>query len=71
MKKAMQNTKVTEPTFCSGCDEKITVSVHEVLHFDSIECPRCGTDTYHEEWQYEEALNLAEELLERTKTGNC
>lgn len=55
----MKGVYVTEPTVCE-CGESIKVSVYEVLHFDSIECPRCGTDTYHEEWQYEEALNIAE-----------
>lgn len=56
-----QTATLSEKTICQ-CGEEIAVTAHEVLHFDSIECPACGTDTYHEEWLYEEALTIAEEI---------
>jgi len=61
VKRKMQIT-LSEKTVCQ-CGEEMEVTAQEVLHFDSIECPRCGSDVYHEEWLYEEALNMAEEVL--------
>ncbi len=43
------------------CGEEMTVSVKEVLTFDSIECPNCGTDVYHSEAQLDEAYELDED----------
>lgn len=51
---------LSEKTICD-CGEEIVATV-EVLHYEVVECPRCGTDVYYEEWQYEEALSTAEAI---------
>lgn len=50
-------TELTEATVCE-CGERMIVTVVEVINFDSIECPNCGSDVYHSEMQYQEALSL-------------
>jgi len=52
-------TILSEKTVCD-CGELISITSFEVLHFDSIECPNCGSDVYHAEWLYEEALDIQE-----------
>ena len=61
----MAENKLSEKTICT-CGEEMEVTPSEVLNFDSIECPACGTDVYHEEWLYEEALSIAEDLVPPT-----
>lgn len=41
------------------CGEEIEVDPKEVLTFDSIECPNCGSDVYHNDAQLDEAFRLA------------
>ena len=48
---------LTQQTIC-GCGEFINVTPTDVLGYDSIECPHCGSDAYHTEDQYNEALSL-------------
>lgn len=55
----MTSKTLSNKTICD-CGEVIPVTTKEVLTFDSIECPKCGTDVYHEEWLYEEALEIEE-----------
>lgn len=55
----MSSTTLSQPTICE-CGEEMEVTSHEVLNFDSIQCPSCGSDVYHEEWLYEEALYIEE-----------
>jgi len=45
------------PTICE-CGEVIETSAQEVLTFDSVECPNCGTDVYYTDGQYKEAYEL-------------
>jgi len=45
------------PTICT-CGEEIETFVQEVLTFDSVECPNCGTDVYYSDDQYKEAIEL-------------
>lgn len=44
------------------CGELIEVNLLEALHFEVVECPRCGTDAYYGELIYEEGQALKEEL---------
>lgn len=54
----MDKIILSEKTVCT-CGEEIEVSVREVLSFDSIECPACGTDVYHSDAQYHTAESIA------------
>ena len=54
----MENIILREKTVCE-CGEEMDVSAHEVLNFDSIECPACGSDTYHTDEQYHTAESIA------------
>lgn len=44
------------------CGASVTVTAAQVLRTEFIVCPECKEDLYIEEWLYEEALNIAEDV---------
>lgn len=52
-------SKAFATTTCD-CGEVITSTADEVLTFETVECPNCGTDVYYAEGLYEKALSMSE-----------
>lgn len=54
----MKKIILSEKVICE-CKEEIKASVHDVLNFDSVECPTCGSDVYYTNSQYVSAESVA------------
>lgn len=54
-----------------NCGEQIDVTADEVLTFDTVECPNCGTDVYYAEGLYEKALSRSESNILVDEESGC
>ena len=56
----MINFELANITLCE-CGEELSATAKEVINFDSVECPSCGTDVYYTDEMYQEANDVDRE----------